>query len=174
MDEELNWRDRTDGRLSSLTTGETVQNDRLDELQDELKTIHEMLEGVPADKDDNGIKGDLVDLSREVNKLRAIMAPDALGYGGLINRIKALEKDDERKARNVEYRWKYWTAVTVAVVSLAGFVLKDWPDLSKRFSAPREDALGKEIEKVKHPKPHHRHYVIHEDEGVTTEDESSE
>lgn len=170
--EEPRWNER----INSLTTSETVQNDRLDELEDELHAIHQMLEGKASDKDDNGIKGDIVDLARGLNQLRAIMAPDSLGSGGLINRIKALEKDDARGAKSIEYRWKYWTAVTVAVISMVGFLVREWPDIRNAFYGPRTDTVGKEIEAVKHPKSHHKHVVVHEepDELRDTESENKE
>lgn len=159
-EDDRNRRERIDERLNSLTTSETVQNDRLDEIEEEIQTIHHLLDGLPSNKDDNGIKGDISELFRSMNQLRAIMAPDSLGSGGLINRLRALEKDDERKAKSIEYRWRYWTAVTVAIVSVAGFLIKDWPDIKDALYGKRTDPVGKEIEAVKHPKSHHHHVVV--------------
>lgn len=158
MDE---WRDRSDARLASLTASETIQNDRLDEHDEEFVEVHHIIDGDPRIKDDSGIRGAIKELNENLIPLMRVMLPDSLGNGGIINRIRALEKDDERKAKNIEYRWKYWTAVTVAVVTLMGFLLKDWPEIRNAFYGPREDVVGKQIDQAKHPKIRRRRVVVH-------------
>lgn len=125
-EEDRNWRERTDERLAALTSGETVQNDRLDETDEELHTIKEILEGKADDKNDNGIKGDIHDISITVNTLRALMAPDSLGQGGIIARLKSLEHKAGLEERNIDNRWKFYTAIAVAAISLLGLLLTQW------------------------------------------------
>lgn len=106
-EEDRKWRERQDDRVSALTTGETVQNDRLDDVEERLQDHDHLLEGDPTDKRDTGLKGDLQHLETRHNELRAILAPDALGHGGFLNRLKAAEDAlgiGEKKAEN---RWKF-------------------------------------------------------------------
>lgn len=122
------WREQVDARLAALTSGENDQNDRLDEIDEELKEIRHLLEGRASDKNDNGLKGDIQDLSRGLNQLRAIMAPDSLGNGGIINRLKAVERSSGIEEKSIESRWKFWTTLMVAA---AGFLTAALTNLDK-------------------------------------------
>jgi hypothetical protein len=147
--EDKDWREQTDTRLNALTTSDNVQNDRLDEIDQRFEALDALLEGDPKDKNDSGIKGDVHDLSRRLNELRALMAPDNLGQGGVLSRLKALEKKEERETRQIEYRWKFWTALLVAGLSLAGLLVKEWPMLRTFIDKPAVSAPAK-------PKKHRR------------------
>jgi len=142
--EDEKWRESVSTRLVSLTDSEVTQNDRLDEVDGEIHTIREMLEGRPSDRDDNGIKGDLHDLSVGVSELRRLMMPDHLGQGGILIRLKALEKKAGIEEHDLDNRWKFKTAVAVAIVSAIALVLTNLdriePPLKKLFKAQTEES----------------------------------
>lgn len=115
--DDLKWRDRTEERIVNLQNGDATQNDRIDDLEEEVRGVHEILEGKPSDKDDNGIKGDIKELNRGLNALRAIMAPDSLGQGGVINRLKAVERQVGLEEKSSDNRWTFATQVAGATVA---------------------------------------------------------
>ena len=146
------WRERTDERLASLTGGENIQNDRLDEIEEGIAEIDRILRGDP-EKDTGGIVEHLHELQTGFNHLRALMAPDALGGGGVLNRLKALEKEEARKERREEYHWKFWlalvafaSATTVAVITNLGRIETFW-----RHATRPTDAVDRMIDDAKHP-----------------------
>jgi hypothetical protein len=121
--EDQQWRDSVQSRIVSLTDSEVTQNDRLDEIDGEIHALREMLDGKVSDRDDNGIKGDLHELARGLSELRMLMAPDHLGQGGVIARLKALERQAGIEEKTIENRWKFLTALAVAIVSAVALVL---------------------------------------------------
>lgn len=121
--EDQKWREGVNERLVSLTAGEVVQNDRLDDADEELSAVREILEGKAGDKNDNGMKGDLHEISVGLNTLRAIMAPDSLGQGGVIARLKALERKAGLEEKAVEGRWKFYAVLVGGLLSLVGLFL---------------------------------------------------
>lgn len=138
--EDQKWRESVSTRLVSLTDSEVTQNDRLDDIEEEIHALKEMLEGKATDKNDNGVKGDIHDLSRHVNELHALMMPDHLGQGGIIARIKALEKKAGIEQSESDNRWKFRTAIAVAIVGLVtAFITnldKIEPSFRRFFSVP--------------------------------------
>ncbi len=128
--EDRAWRESVSTRIVSLTDSEVTQNDRLDEVDEELHIIKEILEGRASDKDDNGIKGDIHDIRVRVNELRMLMMPDHLGQGGIIARLKAVEHATGVEEKATEYRWKFWTAIVVAIIS-SGVMGHWWPEIIK-------------------------------------------
>jgi hypothetical protein len=151
--EDQKWRESTSSRIVSLTDSEVTQNDRLDEIDDEISAVKEMLEGKTSDKDDNGIKGDIHDLSVGVNELRRLMMPDHLGQGGVIARLRILERAAGIEEKAVESRWKFFTAIAVAIISTAGFVLSNLDKIEKYLNRnQKKDPLATMIEKGKRPR----------------------
>jgi hypothetical protein len=123
--EDEKWRESVQSRLVSLTDSEVTQNDRLDDLDDEVHAIKEMLEGKTSDKDDNGIKGDIHDLSVGVNELRRLMMPDHLGQGGILSRLRTLEKKAGIEEHESDNRWKFRTAVAVGAIGMLTAILSN-------------------------------------------------
>lgn len=116
-EEDRAWRAQTDTRLTLLTQGEIVQNDRMDALQERIDGLDTLISGDTDDKEDSGLKGDILDLAREMNALHRILAPDALGHGGFINRLRAVEEKLGLGERASENRWKFATVVVGATVT---------------------------------------------------------
>lgn len=153
--EDQKWRERTEERIVGLTSSESVQNDRLDEIDEELIKVHEILDGKSDDRDDNGIKGDLKDLSRSYNELRALMAPDHLGHGGIINRLKALERNAGLEEKKIDNRWKLIIAVAVGVLGLLSSLIMSWDKVSTFLNKKSSDPLEQMIERAKNPRGRH-------------------
>jgi hypothetical protein len=121
--EDQDWVNSVENRLVSLTSAQKQTDDELDDLDARLEELNHLLEGKPDDKTDNGLKGDLNDLTRSLRKLEAIMAPDSLLQGGVINRLKALESAMGMKQIRSTNRWQFGTAVaTVTVTAIAGII----------------------------------------------------
>ena len=155
-EEDRRWREQVDARLASLTSGENDQNDRLDELSEEFREVRHVLDGDPSHREDQGIKGELHDISVTLNSLRALMQPDSLGNGGIIARLKKLEATAERDERNLEYKWKFWTALSVAVFSIVGIFVKEWPSISERWNNNMQQltATKSTTKKARHKRAH--------------------
>ena len=122
-EEDRKWRESVEARLVSLTSAQKTTDDDLDKQMARLNELDELLEGDPLKRDDSGLKGDVSELNRAVNALRAIMAPDALGHGGVKNRLDACEDALGLKVQTSKYRWlvvlgiiSASSAVTVALV----------------------------------------------------------
>ena len=119
-------------KINNLTNSDIIQNDRLDDCEEELEKVHEILDGDPKDRADNGLKGDVHELTRRLNKLEAMMAPDSLGQGGIITRLKTLESGE----RTHESRWKFKTAVVVAFIGTLTALVTNL-DRIEKFFEPR-------------------------------------
>jgi hypothetical protein len=156
--EDQKWRDRTEERIVNLIASEASQNDRLKDVDDHLIEIDELLEGKSSERADNGLKGDIQDLQRGLTKLNALMAPDNLGNGGLINRLKALEKRDEREQKSDEYKWKFRLAILGFIATTAAAILTNVDKIESLLHKRKsQDPVEQMIWKTKHPKPRHSH-----------------
>ena len=157
------WRERKDEQIVNLQNGEATQNDRLEDHDEEIQELKEMLEGKASDRNDNGLKGEVHDLSVSLNALRAIMQPDSLGQGGVIARLKALENREKKEQANTEYKWKFWIALIGFVSAATVAFITNFDRLQAVLNHKgKTDPLETMIDNVKHPKSHHRHYVIQE------------
>jgi len=129
-EEDRQWRQRIDERLVALTTGEQVQNDRLDELEEELQTQDKILRGDPNE----GLLEQVDEIAGHIRRINAILWPDAIGGSGLVNDVRQLSKREDRAIRESENRWKFWTAVVVAIVSLVGLLATNLDRLASYFA----------------------------------------
>ncbi len=172
-DEDRKWREQVDARLAALTSGENDQNDRLDSHDETFARVDALVEGKPDDRNDNGIKGDIKDLSVSLNSLRALMQPDSLGNGGIINRLKLLEKKEERETRSLEYRWKFYLALLSLLGLVIGGVIKEWPEIRTHFPDGDKPAINAPAKaKRKHRKA--RPAPIIEEEAPNGESQTSD
>lgn len=112
-----------EARLVSLTSAQKTTDDELDKIETRLEEAEQLLEGDPLKREDSGLKGDVKELNVGLNALRAIMAPDQFGNGGVRNRLDALEEALGLRVQTSKYRWLFIlgiisasSAVTVAIV----------------------------------------------------------
>lgn len=166
------WRDRVNDRLSSLTAGETVQNDRLDALHEKLEELHHLLEGMPDDRDDNGLKGDVKELLALVGRVNSVLSLDITGNPGYdrtgkpgyLKKIDLLWDGEERADRRSDRRWRGAVPIILGILSLAGAIFASFDKLERFFQhKQKKDPLEQMIERAKRPKARHRHVVIQEE-----------
>lgn len=161
------WRERVDDRLASLTTGEQVQNDRLDDLDEEIEAIKGILDGDPHDKDDSGVVGDLKSLTTRVNSIWALMGKDSLGDGGIIATVKDLKARADQERINQEYRWKFWLALVGLISAVVVALVTNLDKIQAFLNKKSNDPIDQMIDKAKNPKGRHiriRKVVPQEDE----------
>jgi hypothetical protein len=123
-------------KINNLTNSDLIQNDRLEEAEDRLAQIESLLEGSASDKNDNGLKGDITEAFRRLNKLEAMMAPDSIGEGGIINRLKRLEKQAGLEERVLENHWRFWIALVGLIGVITAAVVPNL-DRIEKFMKPR-------------------------------------
>lgn len=124
-----------------------------------LSEIDALLRGDP-ERDTDGAIARLHQLENSLNLLKAVILRDAAGGRGLIGRVEALEAGE----RGADNRWKFATAVVVAILSLFGLLLTNWERLEAFLNKQRKlDPLERMIQNAKHPKAKHRHIVIRND-----------
>jgi hypothetical protein len=128
-EDDLRWRDRTEERVVNLQNGEATQNDRLEGLEEKIEELDRILRGNPGD----GLIEELDVTKGDLRRINAVLWPDAVGNGGLINEVRRLLKKDEWKARESDNRWKFYTAVVVAIVSLTGLLLTNLDRIGPYF-----------------------------------------
>lgn len=160
MSDEL--KDSVAARLVSLTDSEVRQNDRLDELADEIATIKHILHGMPGQKEDKGVVGDLEKLDESVTRINATMWPSdplSMGKSGLVFEVRKLLNQDERQERRAERWWKGMPMIIIAVISTVGLIITNLdriePYFKKAFrsSHPATVAPAKRSKKRVKPRP---------------------
>lgn len=122
------WRERINQRI----------DDRLDEIEGEIHSLKEMLNGKDNVRDDNGLTGDVESILGRLRRIDGILWQDQAGNAGLVSDVIKLKKREGLEERNMEYRWKFWTALAVAMFSLAGLIVKEWPAISQRWNTNME------------------------------------
>lgn len=147
--EDQRWRELTNDRVVALTSSETVQNGRLDEIEERLDSFRELLEGKDGDKNDNGIKGDVHENSVRLSRLEALMAPDNLGEGGIINRLKKLEKRAEGEEKAAEHRGRIYLAIIAATATITGAIVSNLDKIKTFFNKPVVHSVAEDFRQKK-------------------------
>ena len=162
------WRESVDARLVNLVAAQKQTDDELDKIDKRLEDLDILLEGDPLKRDDSGLKGDVSENNKAINALRAIMAPDQLGHGGVKFRLDQLEESAGLKEKKIEQRWKFYTAISVAVVSLIGLMLTNLDRIEPYLKnlMPGKPVKA-EVHPTKHGTPPHKAKHVPEPEPVT-------
>lgn len=158
MDERRDdWRHGVDENLASLNAGQRVWDRDIRQIRKSLSDIDALLRGDPAE-DTDGVMARVHALETDIRLLRAAVLDDAAGNMGLQGRVSKLEGGE----KSSENRWKFATAVVVAILSLLGLLLTNWDRLAA-FLEPhgKVDPLERAIESAKHPKNRYHHYTVH-------------
>jgi hypothetical protein len=145
--DDKQWREQVNDRLASLTAGETVQNDKIDEINEEMDGMKEILDGKSSDRADMGIKGDIDEIKTRLRRIDGILWPDAAGNAGLVRLVNQQAKRDEREERRSDRWWKGLTPVIVAIVSTIGLVLTNLDRIVDSWHKLRPSAAA--VEKTK-------------------------
>ncbi len=145
--EDQEWRKTVETRLVSLTSAQKTTDDDLDKHDGRIEEIEELLEGDPLKREDSGLKGDVKELNRSVNELRAIMAPDHLGHGGIKHRLDAVENALGLKVENSIGRWK----AVVAAISATALITSAVVYNLDRITASLRKFLGQDVVLISKP-----------------------
>lgn len=159
MDERReDWHRGVDANLASLNAGQRIWEREISGIHRSLSEIDAFLRGDREDDTDGAIAR-MHQLENSINLLKAIILKDAAGGRGLIGRVETLEAGE----RGSDNRWKFATAIVVAILSLSGLLLTNWDRLQAFVGSHRKlDRFEQMIEKAKRPKPRRRHVVIRE------------
>jgi hypothetical protein len=157
MDERRDeWHRGVDENLASLNAGQRVWEREQKALLKLLREIDDDLRGSIGNETD-GMIHRLRAVETAINMFRGIIDVDRAGNKGLVGRVEALEK----RERSSDTRLKVWIAIIgllSAFLSAAVFNLDKIEKILNR--QVKSDPLEQMIDKVKHPKPRHRHYTI--------------
>ncbi len=153
MDERRDdWRHGVDENLASLNSGQRVWEHDQQLLGKALSDIDALLRG-STEEDTDGMVARVHNLENDVALMKAILLTDKAGNKGIVSRVEDLESGE----RTSDNRWKFATAVVVAILSLAGLVATNWQRIDTFMT-------GSDFPSVPRPVPHRRHrrVVIHE------------
>lgn len=156
-DDERKWREKVDHEQITLMTGHQVLDARVDKIEEIVGDLDETIRGNSKDEI-GGLVARLREMEFHTTRLNAIIFVDSTGKKGLKHDVEELLEGREDR-RTV---WKSWKEIAVAII-MSGTIGYFWPEIKAKIEAPRTDIVGKEIELAVHPRPHHRHIVVHEE-----------
>ncbi len=136
--EDENWRDKADKQ---------VLWDLIEDLQDRLRELDSILKG------ERGRGGLISEYERHdalLTRIYAVLWQDATGQKGMLHDVDTLMGRRSHRERSSEFKWKFWTAVIVAIISSGGLLLSQWTEIKKVMLPP--PALAKKINQAKRPK----------------------
>lgn len=128
---------------------EHVLRDILEDLQERVKDHDIILKG------ERGKGGLIAEYDRHDDKLTrlyAVIFQDPTGQKGLLRDVDLLMGRRSSREKSSEFKWQFWTAVIVAIISSGSLVLTRWPEIKKLLPQDHPDQISQMIEKAKHPK----------------------
>lgn len=148
MDERRDdWQREVDENLASLNAGQRVWERDLTLLRKVMGDIDRLLRGDP-EKDTEGVIARIHDIERQLSKLNAVLFVDSTGKKGLIHDVYELRGEEKR----VVERWKFATAITVAIIGFLGLFISNWDKIIKAAGVGRPpDKLERMINNAKRP-----------------------
>lgn len=154
-DRRDDWRHGVDENLATLNAGQRLWEREFTQLRKILKDVDRLMRGDPQ-MDTDGVIARLHKLENDINLIQAVVLKDRAGNKGLVGRVEALESGEHRS----DNRWKFFTAVTVAIISLLGLLMTNWDRIETYLKRPTKDPLERLFEKAKHPKNRVHHYKV--------------
>lgn len=152
--EDKEWREKVDHEQVTLITGHQVLNARVDEIEETLTELDEVLRGDRQQKI-GGILARMHDLENQLARLNAVIFVDSTGKKGLQHEVQILQSGE----RTMEYRWKFWTSIVVAVISLLGLLVTNWDKiLGYLIHSKKSDPVEQMLNRAKRSK--HRTTII--------------
>lgn len=115
------WKHSVDEHLVNLTTAQKVTDRQLEDCERILTRLDRVISGDPQ-ADLSGIVEQMHQIQRDLNKINAVIFVDSTGKRGLLHEVEALTSGE----RTASERWKFATAVTVAIISMVGLLLTNW------------------------------------------------
>ncbi len=152
------WRQGVDENLASLNAGQRVWEREMAIVRKVLAEYDHLLRGDP-EKDTDGTIARLHNQENKINLIEGVLLKDKAGTKkDVVSRLEALESGE----RTSDNRWKFATAVVVALLS-SGLLATNWGRIESFLNKKPTDPLGRLIQNAKHPKARRRHVVIREE-----------
>lgn len=159
-----------DDEENALWRGFEARLERLEHLVQELLDLvngnrHRKIVGLSSEQD-------RMDL--ELRKINAVLFQDSTGQKGLLHDIDYLMGRKSDREKNRQYRWQFWTAVIVAMITGATALITNWDKIKKNFPKSNPGPLEARIERARHPKSPKKVYrlrVVPPSSAITTETE---
>lgn len=145
------WKRETDKTLVNLTSAQRSTDDNIEDLAGKLAELDELLHGQRS-RSDSGLVGQVNDIETGLNSILRVMHPDSTGHSGLLNDFKEIKRQILKKEQSSEYRWKFWTAIGVALITSASLLVQSWPTIQASWNKKPESEVGKMIYDAKHPR----------------------
>lgn len=124
------WAASVDERLVNLTSAQKSADTDLDDLRLELLKVDRILRGDP-ERDLDGLIEMIKEHQKEINKFNALLNPDHLGQGGLLNDLREVLGSRQRSEKREGYLWKFATAVVVQFLILIGLIVVNWDKIQE-------------------------------------------
>lgn len=142
--------------LPPLSHGLSISlNDRfrddIDDLAGKVEELDELLHGERS-RSDSGLVGQVNKMETDLNSLLRVMYPDHTGRGGFLHEFNEVKRQVHGKEVNSEYRWKFWTAIIMALISSATLLFQSWPNIEATWNKKPTSPVGKMIYNAKHPR----------------------
>lgn len=154
-DRRDDWKRGVDENLAAINEGRRVTEREIQRLWKAYSDDDALLRG-DKEKETDGMISRLHSVENEINLIKAVLLKDAAGGRGLVGRVETLEGAEKRSDRH----WQAATAITIAVLSLIGLLVTNWPKITAFFDPTRKDPIGQAIERAKHPPRKRIHITI--------------
>lgn len=145
--EDKEWREKVDHELVTLMTGHQVLRDLMDDLHDRLKELDVILRG---ERGKSGLVAEYEKQDDKLTRLYAVIFQDPTGQKGLLHDVDYLMDRRSGREKVSEFKWKFWTAIIVAIFS-SGALNFWWPEIKRKLERD-SDPVSQMIEKAKRPK----------------------
>jgi hypothetical protein len=129
------WQHGVDENLAGLNAGQRIWEQEIQTIEKTITGLDELLRGDPA-RETSGILARLEQVERDLSKINAVLFVDPTGKKGLVHEVDVLTS----RERTSSERWRFATAVIVAIISLAGLIVTNWTKIEGVFLEHRENA----------------------------------
>jgi hypothetical protein len=141
------WRHDVDESLVALNAAQRVTDRLLEDLDANYAALDRLLRGDP-EKDTDGVIAKIHLLETQLARLNAVIFMDSTGKKGLQHEVEILSSGERTQGE----RWKFATAVIVAIITSAALVITNWDHIAAYFNQKDTDPVDVAIEKSKHPR----------------------
>lgn len=129
-EEDRKWRERVDYEQITIKTAHQVLSDSLEEIQDKLEDIDDLLRGDPVNQTE-GILEQLHGMRIELSRLNSTIFMDSTGKRGVAHDVDVLMGRRSLREQSLQFKWQFWTAITVATISAGALVLTQWKEIKE-------------------------------------------
>jgi len=124
---------------------EHLLRELIEDLQERVKDLDNVLRG---EKGQAGLIAEYERHDEILTRLYAVVIQDSTGKKGLLHDIDYLMGRKSNREKAKEYRWQFWTAVTVATITATTALMTNWEKIKKNLPKDHPGPLEQQIEKV--------------------------